>query len=82
MKERNFGDVYRKIVEIAPEELKEKLENRLCFAAPELVWSVLSRCVNNTIIPSSKDPLAIKIYAILCDCSDEEMKARFESDGI
>lgn len=80
---REFLDVYLQIVEIAPEDLKKRLDKKLsCLATPELVWDILSRCVHECVIPSSSNDLAIKIYAILCDCSEEEMKSRFESDGL
>ena len=79
---RDFGSVYRKIMEVAPEQLATNLEQNSGFWAPEICWSNLSQYVNKYLEPSSKDPQSIKVYAILCDCSEAEMKTRFEADGI
>lgn len=79
---RDFGTVYNQIMEVAPEQLATKLEQNSGFWAPEILWYNLSQYVNKYVEPSSKDPQSIKVYAILCDCSEAEMKARFEADGI
>ncbi|MFR2570759.1 MAG: hypothetical protein ACLS90_03525 [Clostridia bacterium] len=79
---RNFRTVYNQIMEVAPEQLATKLERNSGFWAPEDLWYNLSEYVNQYVKPSSKDPQSIKIYAILCDCTETEMKSRFEADGI
>ena len=79
---RDFGTVYNQIMKVAPEQLATKLEQNSGFWAPEILWYKLSQYVNKYVEPSSKDPQSIKVYAILCDCSEAEMKARFEADGI
>lgn len=79
---RDFGTVYSEILKVAPERLATKLRQSSGFWAPEACWYNLSRYVNRYLEPSSKDPSAIKVYAILCDCSEAEMKSRFEADGI
>ena len=73
--------VYKKIMEVVPEELATKMERDSVFWAPEIVWYELSRYVNKYVAPSSKDPKSVKVYAILCDCSEAEMKARFEENN-
>ena len=81
MRERSFASIYDKIFEIAPEPLRDALEANIGFWAPEVMWYNLSVYVNKYVMPNSLDPGAIKVYAILCDCSEEEMKAKFEKDG-
>ena len=77
---REFGQVLHDIAEAAP-ELKEDLEGRANFWAPEILWYNLTVYVNKHVTPSSSSPTAIKVYSILCDCSEEEMKRRFEENG-
>ncbi len=79
---RDFGTVYNQIMKVAPEQLATKLEQNSRFWAPEILWYNLSEYVNKYVKPSSKNPQSIKVYAILCDCSEAEMKARFEANGI
>ena len=79
---RDVMTVYNKIMEVAPKELATKLERDSGFWAPEIVWYNLSMYVNKYVTPSSKDSQAVKVYAILCDCSEAEMKARFEADNL
>ena len=79
---RDFGTVYNRIMEVAPEQLATKLNKSAIFWSPECRWEDLTQYVNRYVQPSSKDPQSIKVYAILCDCSEAEMKARFEEYGI
>ena len=78
-KERDFGKVLREIVKAAP-ELKD-LESKAIFWAPEILWYNLSVHVNERIEPDSSNPKAVKVYSILCGCSEEEMKKRFKENG-
>ena len=79
---RNFFKVVMQIKEVAPPELSKKLDNNAGFWAPEVAWHNLSDYVNRYVTPSSTDATAIAVYARLCDCSEAEMKARFEADGL
>ena len=79
---RNFTDVVKAIKEVAPQELVSALERNIGYWAPETVWYKLSEYVNRYVTPSSKDATAIAVYAKLCDCSEPEMKARFEADNL
>jgi hypothetical protein len=80
-KVRKFSDVVMAIQEVAPQDLKEALSRSVGFWAPEIAWHKLTEYVNRYVTPSSKDATAIAVYARLCDCSEDEMKARFEADG-
>ena len=80
MEKRDFGKVLDDITEAVP-ELKEDLEYRAQFWAPEILWYNLSMYVNERITPDSSNPRAVKAYSILCDCSEEEMKKRFKENG-
>ena len=80
--ERNFKVVLEKIKSVAPQELVDALNRNVNFWAPEILWYNLSAYVNKYVEPSSKDETSIKVYAILCDCSEAEMKARFEADNL
>ena len=61
--------------------LKEDLEYRSEFWAPEILWYNLSVYVNEHITPDSSSSKAVKVYSILCDCSEEEMRNRFMANG-
>ena len=80
-KQRNFMEIYRKIKEIAPEELRTQLEKRAEYWAPEICWQKLTECVNRFVPPSSEDETSVAVYALLCDCSTDEMRERFMADG-
>ena len=81
-KVRKFSDVVVAIQEVAPQDLKEALSQNVGFWVPEIMWHKLSQYVNKYVTPSSKDATAIAVYARLCDCSEDDMKARFEADGL
>ena len=78
--ERDFGEVLDRITEVAP-ELKEDLEYRIGFWAPEILWYNLSVYINQHIQPVSTNAKSVKVYSILCDCTEEEMKKRMEENG-
>ena len=80
MEKRDFFKVLDSITEVVP-ELKEDLEYRVWFWAPEILWYNLSAYVNERVTPDSSNPKAIKVYSILCNCSEGEMKRRFEENG-
>ena len=80
--EREFHEVLKKVMKVAPKELKDYLVNSVPFWAPEARWLNLSRAVNRMVRASSNDRKAIALYAILCDCSKREMKRRFKRDGV
>lgn len=79
---REFTDVVQNIKKVAPRGLANALDRSVGFWAPENAWYMLSEYVNRYVQPSSKDATAVAVYAILCDCSEAEMKARFESDNL
>jgi hypothetical protein len=78
--ERNFIEVYKQILKIAPRDLAEKLEDNIGFWAPEIVWDKLEEYVSDKVFPTVNDPLSIKIYAILYGISEEDMKARIQPE--
>ena len=77
---RNFTDVVEAIKGVAPTALKEALEDKSRFWAPEIAWEMLSEMVNKYVTPSSTDATSVAVYAKLCNCTEAEMKARFEAD--
>ena len=79
---RNFTTVLEQIKEVAPKDLVDALDKSVGFWAPEIVWYNLSKYVNKYVERSSTNPTSIAVYAILCDCTEAEMKARFEADGL
>ena len=79
---REFSDVLTKILNACPGSvLHTKLEESVPYWAPEILWYNLTRYVNNYMTPNSKDDVAVKVYAILCDKTEEEMRADFVSKG-
>ena len=78
--ERSFNEVYWKLLEVLPESLKEKLEFKISFWAPEALWPNLTSFICDNVVLSSKNPLSVKIYSILYGCTEEEITARFKID--
>ena len=79
--ERSFMWVANRILAIAPEPLERYLEERISLWAPEIAWANLTGAVNRFVKPSSADLTSVAIYALLCDCTEEEMVRRFRVDG-
>lgn len=75
---RNPADVLKKIKRFAPKKLRKALNKRMAYCAPELVWEVMTECVNAYVNPSSKSLRSVAVYAALCGCSWKEMRHRFE----
>ena len=79
--ERNFTNVVESIMKVAPQELKDALDKSVGYWAPEIVWVKLSEYVNRYVEPSSSDETSVAVYAILCNCSKEEMRERVIYDN-
>lgn len=79
---RSFTKVYNQILEVAPEALSSALEKSAGFWAPEVAWSNLSQFVNRYVEPCSSDDTSVAVYAILCDCTEDEMRTRFKNNGL
>lgn len=77
--ERDFMQVVKSIKEVAPKNLVNALDSHTGLWAPEIVWCKLSEYVNRYVAPSSKDATSVAVYARLCDCSEADMKSRFEA---
>lgn len=80
-KKRDPIEVFYNIKEELPTELVEKLDWESAFWTPESIWLGLTDFVNKNIQLNSKDTSSVKIYALLCDQSEEEMKKIMERDG-
>ena len=78
---RDFCEVVTRILEVAPEPLKSELRDSAPFWAPEIRWSRLTYLVNALLAHDSSSPSSVSVYAILCDCTEEEMIRRFEASG-
>lgn len=80
-KKRNPVLVTLQIEEELPEELAEQLRWKADFWAPEIFWSNLSAFINENVKPDSKNEQSVRIYALLCDKSEEEMRKEFIEQG-
>ncbi|MBR3134647.1 MAG: hypothetical protein IKG56_04210 [Clostridia bacterium] len=78
---RDFYQIARKIAQCLPERLSKELRSKIMFWAPEIQWARLTYFVNDHIKPDSIDPVSVKIYALLCDKTEEDMKAEFIEKG-
>lgn len=81
LKPRSFETVASEIMILAPEPLRNYLRDRVSFWAPEICWTNLTNAVNRYLKPSSTDKTTVAIYAILCNCTEEEMIRQFKADG-
>ena len=79
---RSFTRVYQQIMEVAPEDLSSALERSVGFWAPEIVWVNLTQFVHRYVEPSSSDDTSVAVYAILYDCTEDEIRNRFKADGL
>ena len=79
---RSFTKVYNQILEVAPESLSSALKKSVGFWAPEIVWVNLTQFVHRYVEPSSSDDTSVAVYAILCDCTEDEMRTRFKNNGL
>ena len=77
---RDFDQVVSAICQVMP-EFADKLERNFMFFAPESRWEKLSYCINLYIEPNSANEKAVKVYALLTDCSEDEILERFERMG-
>ncbi len=80
--ERVFSNVVNQIKEVAPRDLVEKLNRKVPYWAPEASWYNLTLLINNEVVPSSSDDTSVAVYAILCGCTENEMRERFVTDGV
>jgi len=77
---RDFNLICEKIKQVAPAELAKEIDKRVSLWAPEAKWFQLSQCISEFVEPCSANAMSVSIYAILCDCTEEEMTARFKID--
>ena len=78
---RDFYQIAGKIAQCLPETLSKDLRIKMMFWAPEIQWAKLTYFVNDHVKPDSIDPVSVKIYALLCDKTEEAMKAEFIEKG-
>lgn len=81
MKPRSFEAVVMAIMEVAPDSLRMYLRDHVPFWAPEIRWENLTNAVNRYVTPSSTNLTTVTVYAILCDCTEEDMIRRFREEG-
>ena len=78
---RIFSQVLKKIYELLPEDLANKLNEKSKYWAPELCWNMLSQFLNDNITPSASDENSVRIYAVLCNMTEKEMREAFRVNG-
>lgn len=78
---RNFHEVVQKIMDVNHEMLNDHLNRSIGYWAPEICWYNLSDYVNRYVDKSSKDPKSLKIYSILCDIPEDEVRQKFINLG-
>lgn len=78
---RNFESVVEMLYEFLPETCAEKLKGEINYWAPEYLWECLASFINRNIKKDSSDFSSVRIYAILCDCTEEKIKRSFARNG-
>ena len=78
---RCFAPVFSQICKLLPETLTLELQRKAVYWAPETCWMKLSTFINNNINPSASNELSVKVYALLCNKSEEEMRQLFLANG-
>ena len=81
VKGRCFEEVVNRIIDVGHEKLNAKLIKSWAYWAPETNWHELTMYVNKYVPKDSADPIAIRIYAILCDCKEKDMWRQLRHDG-
>ena len=79
---RSFTKVYHQILEVAPEDLSTALKKSVGFWAPEVAWVNLTQYIHRYVEPCSSDDTSVAVYAILCDCTEDEIRTKFKADGL
>ena len=76
---RNFNEVVKTIGDMAPEVFQDFLHRMRTWGPTELIrWENLEFAIKRLVKPSS-DPSVVAIYAILYDCTEEEILRRLEA---
>lgn len=78
---RPCGQVAAEIARIAPDHLKEYLDESVGFWAPEEAWSCLAGTLQRYVPFDSGDKTAVKIYAVFWDRTEDEVREFFASRG-
>ncbi len=79
--ERDFKYVYNKIQALLPKGLAFEMQQNAIYWEPSEKFFELSKFIQAKIKPNSKDDKTVRIYAILCDKSLDEMRKRFIASG-
>ncbi len=74
---RSFDFVFSQIYNLLPDEKKNKLRVERNYWSPESLFSNLATFVNYNVIQDSANPKSVKIYSILCNKSEDEIKQMF-----
>lgn len=78
---RNFESVVEMLCEFLPEHSIEKLKNEINYWAPEELWECLASFINRNVKKDSNDFASVRIYAILCDCTEVRIRRSFARYG-
>ena len=80
-KARTLEGVLTAVKKVAPAELREYLEQKAGYWAPELVGERLTEAVQMFVRPNSKNRVSVKVYAALTGMSRKKVIDSFVSAG-
>ena len=78
---RRFEVVIDEICEYLSEYNTEMLMQEINYWAPEHKWENLTNYINNNIPKRSYDPFSVRVYAILCNRSEDVIYRNFKRNG-
>ncbi len=74
---RSFEYVFSQIYDLLSDENKTTLRQEVNFWSPESLFNNLSLFINRNVLKDSENPNSVKVYAILCNKSEDEIRQMF-----
>lgn len=74
-------DKYGEIYKLAPDAFRKEVDNMVGYADPEWIRYMFGVLVTRYVKMDPDDETSVKIYSLLTERSEEEIRAQFIRDG-
>ena len=78
---RDFDFVFSNICFLLPKDKAQKLQRDVNYWSPELMWGKLAIFVNDNVTKDSRNLASVRIYAILCNKNESQIRKLFKESG-
>ena len=72
-----YGEIYR----LCPEAFRKEVDGMAGYADPEWIRYAFGVLVNRYVEKNPDDKVSVKIYSLLTERSEQEIRAQFIKDG-